>query len=179
MTTVYSVDVALLWPLVQINQMWQKKHLVNPKILSSMSSVLSLMVDQCFCFRVETFLLFHPHGCIQTSLREQLLVPDHNGLWEEQKGENGVREERKYHKYQNYAINSYVLPRWGMHVICSFHTCFLLPLFLKCSDFLEKWRYVTDNKPVLQTMNILVVVAKGSFVFSICLPDSILFWKIK
>lgn len=179
MTTVYSVDVALLWPLVQINQMWQRKHLVNPKILSSMSSVLSLMVHQCFCFRVETFLLFHPHGCVQTSLREQLLVPDHNGLWEEQKGENGVREERKYHKYQNYAINSYVLPSWGMHVICSFHTCFLLPLFLKCSDFLEKWRYVTDNKPVLQTMNILVVVVNGSFVFSICLPDSILFWKIK
>lgn len=59
-------------------------------MLSSVS-VWSLIVHLCFCLCVETFLLFHPHGGIQTSLDQQLLVSEQNDMWEEQRG---VRRER-------------------------------------------------------------------------------------
>lgn len=68
-----------------------------------MSSVLSLIVLLCLCLYVEAFLLFHPHGCIQTSLDQQLLVSEQNRLLRREK--NGVRERN----YQNYIIKKYLI----------------------------------------------------------------------
>lgn len=44
-----------------------------------LSSVLSLIVLLHPCLHAEVFLLFRPHGCIQTSLDQQLLVSENNG----------------------------------------------------------------------------------------------------
>lgn len=44
------------------------------------SSVLSLVVHLCLWLDVEAFLLFHPHGCIQTSTLQQLLVSEQNRI---------------------------------------------------------------------------------------------------
>lgn len=61
----------------------------------TVSSVLSLVVHLRLCLEVEAFLLFHPHGCIQTSTLQQLLMSEQNRIRKKTKkrvdGEQAIR----------------------------------------------------------------------------------------
>lgn len=77
-----------------------KKHVVSIQKMSILSSMSSfLIVHLCFCSCVVTFLLFHPHGCVQTSLDQQLLMSEQNGKIRKSKEEKmrWASKETKLH----------------------------------------------------------------------------------
>lgn len=69
-------------------------------LILSMSSVLSVIVHLCFCLYVMTFVLFHPHGCIETSLDQQLLVSEQKGKIRRTKKRQWHEKMKSWSKYQ-------------------------------------------------------------------------------
>lgn len=57
----------------------------------TVSSVLSLVAHLCLWLDVEAFLLFHPHGCIQTSTLQQLLMSEQSRIRRRRQEEMGWR----------------------------------------------------------------------------------------